>query len=62
MPGPDKPGYTVVNLADQAAVNAIEEQGFRLATDANPNVVVCGTTLIFGIFSQGYDGVCKPSQ
>lgn len=55
MPGPDKPGYTIVNLGDQNAVNAIEQQGFRLATDANPNVLVYGG-LLMGVFSQGYDG------
>jgi hypothetical protein len=53
--GPDKPGYALVNLCDQGAVNAIEALGFRLATDATPNVVLVDSGTIYGVFSQGYE-------
>ena len=53
--GPDKPGYTVANLLDQSAVNAVEALGFRLATDAKPNVVLVDSGTLLGVLSQGYE-------
>jgi hypothetical protein len=50
---PDHPGYRMVNMLDNVDLADAQTKGFRLATDATPNIIESGS-LIYGVFSWGY--------
>jgi len=57
---PDHPGYKMVNLFDDASREAAEAAGYRLAQDAQKNVIgpvytdSNGVLTLWAVMSRGY--------